>query len=264
MQQKVYKNDNDKPFVGLIVGPYSTNIDISCECEVRCFYIVEGGEAKGKRVARKPYNIQINMIPQDYISVDTFQKIVSLFQQSLNAPDRVDLTKRWRGKVTKSEKLHQCLRSLFSKNQKAVLEYNPIEIISNLEFADDGLRNRLLESYNPSDSIFENLTLAINGPDIATANTEDLICLNSAQDSLDLLEKISTVYDLVRSPAEGLKSLGGKAKKGKAKKKRENPEDNSDSEEAKVAKKRPAKSNKSQKNKRERTEDLECDDENKF
>lgn len=142
------------------------------------------------------------------------------------------------------------------------MEYNPIEVISKLDFADTALRNRLLEHYNPADSIFENLSLAINGPDIAKANTGDLICLNSAQDSLDLLEKISTVYNLVRSPEGGIKSLGGKSKKGK-KNKKQNSND-SDSEEAKVDRKRMSKSNKNQKNKRERTEEVEIDDENKF
>ncbi len=62
----MYLNDNKKPFVGLIVGPYSPNVNQSCLSDVWAFYIVESA-------FKKPYEILINVIPQGNIDEEVYE-----------------------------------------------------------------------------------------------------------------------------------------------------------------------------------------------
>ena len=58
-QQDMFFNDNEKPFVGFIVGPYWQNV----MSDLRCFYVLK----------QKPYEININIIPEESIRESTFK-----------------------------------------------------------------------------------------------------------------------------------------------------------------------------------------------
>ena len=49
----MFFNDNEKPFIGFIVGPYWQNV----MSDLRCFYVLK----------QKPYEININIIPEESI-----------------------------------------------------------------------------------------------------------------------------------------------------------------------------------------------------
>jgi len=69
----MFFNDDEKPFVGFIVGPYWQNVT----SDLRCFYVLK----------QKPYEININIIPEDSIKESTFKQLEEIFDESLVAID---------------------------------------------------------------------------------------------------------------------------------------------------------------------------------
>lgn len=66
----------------------------------------------------KPYEIIINVIPENSISETTFYQLENIFEESLKAIDKMDLNKKWKARMHKSEKVFLCLKALLEENLK--------------------------------------------------------------------------------------------------------------------------------------------------
>lgn len=96
----------------MIVGPYFNSQSIASD--LKCFYIIN----------RKPYEIHINVIPEKDISEECIASLFKIFNESLTAPDRLDLTKKWKNKLQKSEKLYMSFKTLFERNLERLKSFD--------------------------------------------------------------------------------------------------------------------------------------------
>ena len=129
------------------------------------------------------------------------------------------MNRKWRMKLTKSQKFYKCLKTLLDFNANSLLEFNPISLFRDSSFKDKKLKERILGGYNLQMDVFENLQMTLNGvsPDLSKEKI-DISTLTSAQALLDILSEQCNICNPFEDPKPSLKS---KSKKKKSKKRKD-------------------------------------------
>jgi hypothetical protein len=55
----------------------------------------------------EPYSIPVNVVPQKKVSKQFLKDIEEIYDEAKTAPDQVNLTETWKGKMTKLDKFRR-------------------------------------------------------------------------------------------------------------------------------------------------------------
>lgn len=150
--QKMFENDNNLPYVGFIVCPYPQSTkSTKSPIDVNCFYVVEDGEN------HKPYSLEVNVVPQKNIHKRVAKEIKEIFTTSQYADDRIDLSMKWRGNVTKRDKLKKLLRTLINRNNSILESFDMSEITDEDSKEDLMLTSNVLNDENTIEITIEGI-----------------------------------------------------------------------------------------------------------
>ncbi|CAI2387394.1 unnamed protein product [Moneuplotes crassus] len=149
--QMMYSKDKNQPYVGFIVGPYTQKLN-SCRVisEFTCFKVEEvkskengqnqDSEAKSpfpleaqnssvEKVEKKPYCLEVTIVPQKQVNKRVIDSIKDIFDIHSVAGDKINLSQKWKGKMTKIEKLRKCVKMLITQNNENASNFSLEELV---------------------------------------------------------------------------------------------------------------------------------------
>ena len=149
--QKLYSGSDNMPFAGFIVGPYSPSLNSNkVVSEFKCYWVREEDDNK------QPYELSVNIVPQKRITTRILQDLMDIYDTSVIAQDRVDLSQRWKGKMKRNEKLKRWIKNLIKQNLEEQETFDVTKIIdSKSDSTHDQIALSILETSQSSSNIHE-------------------------------------------------------------------------------------------------------------
>lgn len=84
---------------------------------------------QSKRWRNKPYSLEVTIVPQKQVNKRVVDSIKDIFDVHSVAGDKINLSQKWKGKMTKIEKLRKCVKMLITQNNENAPNFDIEELI---------------------------------------------------------------------------------------------------------------------------------------